>query len=263
MTTDALDNAVAPTGKLSISIAIGEYCRPTNPPLRMPRYAPILTLYGFSDRGGTFTDCLGIIEGRDENIVVKLLSQDPSNYPDAPREGIRRILEQATGKPFPRNQEIDTTQFESLSIRMGTTVATNALLERKGERVALLITEGFKDALEIGLQSRPKIFDLHIKKADVLYEKVVEVSERVTIESYQQSPTFEEDVASIETATVSDPDLVRGLNGQIIRVLRRLDHNRVRSDLQSLYEEGFRSVCVCLAHSFTFQGTFQESHHLP
>ena len=98
------------------------------------------------DRGGTFTDCLGIVDGRKNDIVVKLLSQDPANYADASIEGIRRILEQATGKSFPRNQPLNTSDFSSVSIRMGTTVATNALLERKGERVALLITSGFKDA---------------------------------------------------------------------------------------------------------------------
>ena len=194
------------------------------------------------------------MEGRNENILVKILSQDPSNYPDAPIEGIRRILEEATGKKYPRGQEIDTSEFGDLTIRMGSTVATNALLERKGERVALLITEGFSDALKIGLQSRPKIFELNIKRPDVLYEKVVEVAERVTVEGYQQSPTYAEDVAAIEEAVESDPSLVRGLNGQILRILKRLDKERVRVDLQRLYDDGFRNICVCLAHSYTFQG---------
>uniref|UniRef100_A0A8H7K2F4 5-oxoprolinase n=1 Tax=Bionectria ochroleuca TaxID=29856 RepID=A0A8H7K2F4_BIOOC len=208
------------------------------------------------DRGGTFTDCLGIVStlgSEERNILVKILSQDPANYPDAPREGIRRILEEATGKSFPRNKNIDTSLFGSLSIRMGTTVATNALLERKGDRVALLITEGFSDALKIGLQSRPKIFELNIKKPDVLYEKVVEVSERVTIESYQQSPSYDADIEAIAKAAPNDFDLVKGVNGQIIRILKRLDKNKVKRDLQNLYEEGFRSICVCLAHSYTFQ----------
>ncbi|KAJ5100380.1 hypothetical protein N7456_006432 [Penicillium angulare] len=205
------------------------------------------------DRGGTFTDCLGIIEGRDESILVKILSQDPSNYKDAPIEGIRRILEEATGKKYPRGQTIDTSEFGELTVRMGTTVATNALLERKGERTALLITEGFSEALNIGLQSRPKIFDLNIKKPDVLYEKVVEVAERVTIETYQQSPTYEDDVAATELVRESDPDLIRGLNGQIIRVLKRIDKEKIQKDLQKLYDDGFRNICVCLAHSYIFQ----------
>lgn len=83
------------------------------------------------DRGGTFTDYLRIVGGRDEEIVVKLLSQDPANYADASIEGIRRILEQATGKTFPRGQKLTTGDFSNVSYHMGTTVATNALLELK------------------------------------------------------------------------------------------------------------------------------------
>ncbi|KAH0281026.1 hypothetical protein KCU71_g17007, partial [Aureobasidium melanogenum] len=109
------------------------------------------------DRGGTFTDVHAAIPGR-EDIILKLLSVDPANYQDAPTEGIRRILELATGQPHPRGQLLDLFHIES--IRMGTTVATNALLERKGARSALLITKGFKDLLLIGNQSRPNIFDL-------------------------------------------------------------------------------------------------------
>ena len=213
-----------------------------------------------SDRGGTFTDCLGIVQGREDDILVKLLSQDPSNYADAPIEGIRRILEQATGKSFPRNETIDTSQFQSLSIRMGTTVATNALLERKGEKVALLVTKGFSESLRIGLQSRPKLFDLKIVRPDVLYEKVTEVDERVTIEGYQQNPFIDEELTQIEAAAGSDPNLVRGINGQMIRVLKAVDTERVKTDLEKLYREGFRSICVCLAHSYTFQGWNPSAH---
>lgn len=204
---------------------------------------------------------MGIVEGREQNILVKILSHDPSNYADAPIEGIRRILEQATDNKFPRNQPIDTSQFETLSIRMGTTVATNALLERKGERVALLITEGFSESLRIGYQSRPKLFELKIEKPDVLYETVVEVAERVTVESYQQSPSYEQDIVEIDRAVKSDPDLVRGLNGQVLRILKRLNKERVRADLMKLYNDGFRSICVCLAHSYTFQGEHQWSQN--
>jgi 5-oxoprolinase (ATP-hydrolysing) len=205
-----------------------------------------------SDRGGTFTDCLGIVQGREQDILIKILSQDPANYADAPREGIRRILEKATGKSFPRSEPIDTSQFQELSIRMGTTVATNALLERKGERVALLITEGFSESLKIGLQSRPKLFDLNIVKPDVLYDSVVEVSERVTAEGFQQSPTYDADLLEIEETAKRDPDLVRGLNGQIMRVLKKLDTIKVKADLEKLFADGFRSICVCLVHSYTF-----------
>ena len=109
--------------------------------------------------------------------VLKLLSEDPGNYKDAPREGIRRILEDLTGKDHPRDKPLDTSNIAS--IRMGTTVATNALLERKGERTALVITSGFRDLLHIGNQSRPHIFDLEIQTAETLFETVLEVEEQV------------------------------------------------------------------------------------
>ena len=118
--------------------------------------------------------------------------------------------------------------------------------------MALLITEGSGDALKIGLQSWPKIFDLHIKQPDMLYEKVVEVSERVMVESYQQSPSYNEDVAGAVEAVKPEPDLVRGLNGQVIRMMKRQDKEKVRADLAKLYNEGFRILCVCLTHSYTF-----------
>lgn len=109
--------------------------------------------------------------------VLKLLSEDPSNYKDAPREGIRRILEQLTGEEYPREKPVNTKHISS--IRMGTTVATNALLERKGERCALVTTKGFRDLLHIGNQSRPLIFDLEIQIPDTLFETVVEIDEQV------------------------------------------------------------------------------------
>ncbi|OJD40371.1 5-oxoprolinase (atp-hydrolyzing) [Diplodia corticola] len=203
------------------------------------------------DRGGTFTDCLGIVEGREDDIVVKLLSQDPQNYEDAPIEGIRRILEQATGKSYPRDQKLNISGFSEFSVRMGTTVATNALLERKGERVALVITKGFADALRIGNQSRPDLFALKIVRPDVLYQDVVEIDERVTIEDYQQNPFRDDEktAASLET----DPDLVRGLSGEVVRVLKRIDEQQTRKELQRLYDQGYRSIAVCLVHSYTFQ----------
>jgi 5-oxoprolinase (ATP-hydrolysing) len=203
------------------------------------------------DRGGTFTDCLGIIDGRDEEIVVKLLSQDPANYADAPIEGIRRILEQATGKLLPRDQKLSTADFSNVSIRMGTTVATNALLERKGERHALLITKGFKDALQIGTQARPKLFALNIQRPDVLYDDVVEIDERVTIEDYQQNPTSDKE--SLQKALRSDTSLKKGVSGEVVRVLEPLDESGTKQALQKLYGKGYRSIAVCLVHSYTFQ----------
>jgi 5-oxoprolinase (ATP-hydrolysing) len=99
------------------------------------------------DRGGTFTDVYAEVPGEPGFRMVKLLSEDPAHYPDAPREGIRRILEEVTGHPYPKegfvSSDIDW-------IRMGTTVATNALLERKGAKTLLVITKGFGDLLQIG-----------------------------------------------------------------------------------------------------------------
>ncbi|KAL4962466.1 Hydantoinase B/oxoprolinase-domain-containing protein [Aspergillus stella-maris] len=202
------------------------------------------------DRGGTFTDCLGIIPGQ-KDIVVKLLSQDPSNYADAPIEGIRRILSIATGRTIPRDEKLSLADFSSASIRMGTTVATNALLERKGERHALLVTRGFKDALVIGNQSRPKLFALNIQRPDVLYEDVVEVNERVTVEGYQQDPCPDED--GLKARLETDPALKKGVSGQVIRVLEPLDEDSTRKSLQGLHDKGYRSLAVCLVHAYTFQ----------
>jgi 5-oxoprolinase (ATP-hydrolysing) len=128
------------------------------------------------DRGGTFTDCIAVDLQSGREIVVKLLSVDPSNYADAPTEGIRRILEQASRSSIPRSAKVPTQHLKQ--IRMATTVATNALLERKGEPSVLIVTKGFEDALKIGNQARPNIFDLSIESYDVLYDKVVEVDER-------------------------------------------------------------------------------------
>ncbi|WP_372404471.1 hydantoinase B/oxoprolinase family protein [Streptomyces luteireticuli] len=123
------------------------------------------------DRGGTFTDI--VARSPDGRLLTrKLLSEDPDRYRDAAVEGIRRLLGLREG------QEIRPGVVEV--VRMGTTVATNALLERKGERTALVITRGFRDALRIGYQNRPGLFDREIVLPEVLYERVLEVSERVT-----------------------------------------------------------------------------------
>lgn len=196
---------------------------------------------------------MGLVAGRKDDIVVKLLSQDPANYEDAPIEGIRRILEEATGRSFPRGHQIDISGLDEFSIRMGTTVATNALLERKGERVALVMTKGFADALLIGNQSRPKLFDLNIVRPDVLYQEVIEVDERVTIEDYQQDPWREDSVAkTVAALKEGDPDLAKGLSNEVVRILKRPDQDAVRADLQRLYDQGYRSLAICFAHSYTF-----------
>ncbi|KAF3034339.1 hypothetical protein E8E12_006210 [Didymella heteroderae] len=196
------------------------------------------------DRGGTFTDVHASIPGR-QDIILKLLSVDPANYKDAPTEGIRRILELATGKPHPRGQLLNLFHIES--IRMGTTVATNALLERKGARSALLITKGFKDLLLIGNQSRPKIFDLSVARPEVLYEQVIEVDERITMEDYTEDPESAKTLTS--TAT---PELVTGITGETIRILRKPNHEAVKSQLQSLWDSGFRSLAVVFVHSYAY-----------
>jgi len=107
-------------------------------------------IFDFSiDRGGTFTDIYCEVTSEKPSVhIMKLLSVDPQNYEDAPTEGIRRMVAELTGKKIERGTKIPTDQIRS--IRMGTTVATNALLERKGEKVCLLISRGLKDCLEIG-----------------------------------------------------------------------------------------------------------------
>ncbi|KAF7550997.1 hypothetical protein G7Z17_g5332 [Cylindrodendrum hubeiense] len=192
------------------------------------------------DRGGTFTDCVG--ESNGEEIIIKLLSEDPANYKDAPLEGIRRIMSHFLGRDIPRGEALNTSQIDS--IRMGTTVATNALLERKGEKIAMVVTRGFKDCLTIGNQSRPKIFDLAIRKPDVLYEKVIEIDERVTLEDYAEDPerTVTEAEAQVGTKEAYGKDLVRGMSGETVRILRRAEEEDIRTKLKEVYETGIRSI---------------------
>ncbi|KFA53892.1 hypothetical protein S40293_08265 [Stachybotrys chartarum IBT 40293] len=202
------------------------------------------------DRGGTFTDCVGEHDGQE--IIIKLLSEDPANYKDAPLEGIRRIMSHFLGQEIPRGQPLDTAKIDS--IRMGTTVATNALLERKGEKIALVVTKGFRDCLAIGNQTRPKIFDLAIKKPDVLYQAVVEVDERVTLEDYAEDPqrNLTEALAQAGTKEAEGQDLVKGLSGETVRVLRRADEDEIRTKLKAIYDQGIQSIAVCLMHGYTF-----------
>src|SRR5437762_2467552 len=122
------------------------------------------------DRGGTFTD---VVARTPDGMLIarKLLSENPGAYRDAAVQGIRDCLKLAPGAPIPPGT-ID-------AVKMGTTVATNALLERKGERTALLITRGFADALRIAYQNRPKLFVRRIELPSLLYERVIEVDERI------------------------------------------------------------------------------------
>ncbi len=122
------------------------------------------------DRGGTFTDI--VARRPDGSLVVhKLLSENPDRYADAPLQGIRDLLGLAADAPIPADQ--------IAAVKMGTTVATNALLERQGDRTVLLITKGFRDALRIGYQNRPDIFARQIQLPEMLYERVIEVDERI------------------------------------------------------------------------------------
>uniref|UniRef100_A0A8C4NR60 5-oxoprolinase, ATP-hydrolysing n=1 Tax=Dicentrarchus labrax TaxID=13489 RepID=A0A8C4NR60_DICLA len=196
------------------------------------------------DRGGTFTDVFARLpDGRER--VLKLLSRDPQNYKDAPTEGIRRVLEEETGQAFPRDQPVDTSLIGW--IRMGTTVATNALLEREGERTALLVTLGFKDLLHIGTQARPKLFDLEVAVPEVLYEEVIEVDERVVLR---------QDGCQLPR---NDPKrIVTGSTGDSLEVWKELDLERVEKDLKGVLSRGITSLAVLLLHSYTWSDHEKE-----
>ena len=162
------------------------------------------------DRGGTFTD----VVARDPEgaiRVAKLLSENPEAYADAAIAGIRRLIGVDAGAPIPPGL--------IAAVKMGTTVATNALLERKGDRTALLITRGFHDALKIGYQARPDIFAKKIVKPEMLYERVAEVGERVRADG------------TVEAA----PDLAA-----------------VRTDLQQAWDDGIRSVAIVFMHAWRY-----------
>ncbi|KAJ9089144.1 hypothetical protein DSO57_1015859 [Entomophthora muscae] len=193
------------------------------------------------DRGGTFTDCYatweaqvksgGNVSWEPQELVTKLLSQDPEHYDDAPTEGIRRLMSKIFQREIPRREGIEIDLIET--IRMGTTVATNALLERKGSRMALVTTQGFADMLEIGTQARPDIFDLSCRRPELLYEKVVEVEERVI------------------PATKGE-GLVDTISGEKIRIIRSPDLKKIKHLLMQLQRDGIEAVAVCFLHSYLF-----------
>src|SRR6185312_11447748 len=135
------------------------------------------------DRGGTFTDV--VARAPDGTLSArKLLSENKDAYRDAAVQGIRDALGLKKGELIPAGK--------IGAVKMGTTVATNALLERKGDRTALLITKGFRDALKIGYQARPKIFAKEIIKPEMLYEQVVEIDERLRADgTVEQKPDFD------------------------------------------------------------------------
>ena len=155
------------------------------------------------DRGGTFTD---VVARRPDGALVtkKLLSDNPEQYDDAAVAGIRALMAEHGEAPI-------------RAVKMGTTVATNALLERKGEPVVLAITRGLGDALRIGYQARPRIFARNIVLPEPLYGHVVEVEERVTAAG---------------------------------EVLRPLDEPAARADLQAAYDRGYRAIAIVLMHGW-------------
>ncbi|XP_057652765.1 5-oxoprolinase isoform X1 [Diorhabda carinulata] len=192
------------------------------------------------DRGGTFTDIFAKCPcGRIR--VLKLLSEDPQHYKDAPTEGIRRILKEETREALDKDGNVDSSLIEW--IRMGTTVATNALLERKGEKMAFIINKGYKDILLIGNQARPKIFDLNIRRPAILYSQVVEVDCRVI-------PVLE------GKCKLGSPTngwrVVKGKTGEPFYVTKEIDRDEVKSSLMKLKENGIESISVALLHSYTF-----------
>jgi 5-oxoprolinase (ATP-hydrolysing) len=163
------------------------------------------------DRGGTFTDI--VAKTPDEQIIVhKLLSEKPDLYQDAAIQGIREIMGIATDAPIP----VDEIEV----VKMGTTVATNALLEKKGDRTVLLITKGFRDALRIGYQNRPDIFALEIILPEMLYEQVIEVEERYDAQGKELIP---------------------------------VNLGLVERDLQKAYDRGIRSCAIVLMHGYRHQ----------
>jgi 5-oxoprolinase (ATP-hydrolysing) len=162
------------------------------------------------DRGGTFTDVVARRpDGRLE--TAKLLSDNPELYQDAAVEGIRRLLGLGAGEP------VSAGQVEA--VKMGTTVATNALLERKGEPMLLVVTRGFRDALRIAFQNRPKLFERRIQLPEMLYRQVIEVDERV------------------------------GADGEVIGAL---DEAGAREALASAWRNGLRAVAIVLMHGYRY-----------
>ncbi|WP_313930251.1 hydantoinase B/oxoprolinase family protein [Trichocoleus sp. FACHB-262] len=168
------------------------------------------------DRGGTFTDV--VARRPDGELVVhKLLSENLERYADAPLQGIRELLGIATEVPIPAEQ--------IAAMKMGTTVATNALLERKGDRVVLLITQGFRDALRIGYQNRPNIFARQIILPEMLYEQVIEVEERYTAQGEELTP---------------------------------VNLEALRPELQAAYESGIRACAIAFLHGYRYPNHEQQ-----
>jgi 5-oxoprolinase (ATP-hydrolysing) len=169
------------------------------------------------DRGGTFTD---IVARRPDGSLTthKLLSENPEQYSDAAVAGIRHLLELQTGEPI-------TPELVEC-VKMGTTVATNALLERKGEPTLLVTTQGFRDALRIAYQNRPRLFDRHIVLPELLYSRVIEAQERM------------------------------GAHGDVVAAL---DEDHLRERLWAAFDAGLRSAAIVFMHGYRFIGHEQAA----
>jgi len=191
----------------------------------------------YIDLGGTFCDV--ICKTPSGEKIMKLLSEDPSSYEDAPREAIRRILSEETGQEIGKNELIDTSLIKC--IRMGTTVATNALLERKGEPIALLITKGFRDLLYIGNQDRPNIFDLKIKTPEVIYKEVVEIDERIILGRDDCELNFND-----------KQNCKIGLTGEKVIIETPLNENQLINQLKRIKDQQINSLAIALMHSYTY-----------
>ncbi len=192
------------------------------------------------DRGGTFTDVYAEVPEKPGFAIVKLLSVDPANYDDAPREGIRRILQQYCPEAI-SGDLIDPSCIEW--IRMGTTVATNALLERKGTRCGLLVSRGFVDILRIGDQTRPHLFDLKIRKPDLLYEQVLEVNERIRL---------------LHKDERTEGELLTGVTGEQFLILEKPDYALLEPQLQQMLAVGITSLAVVFMHAYACPQHEQE-----
>ena len=183
------------------------------------------------DRGGTFTDVIG--RGPDGVIHArKLLSENPEAYRDSAVQGIRDHLGLKPGAPLPPGLVGE--------VRMGTTVATNALLERKGDRTLLLITKGFRDALRIAYQARPDIFAKEIILPEQLYERVIEVDERVRADGIIERPFY---ISSVKQAVESAR--AGGINAVAIVLMHAWKYPAHEAALEELVSKaGFTQISV-------------------
>lgn len=190
------------------------------------------------DRGGTFTDVHCRLPDGTE-VVRKLLSEDPAHYKDAPTEGIRRILDEfSTSQKYPRGQLVATAEIGS--IRMGTTVATNALLERDGEPLAFITTKGFADLLQIGNQARPNIFDLTCAKPSLLHSRVLEIDERIALSKFAPDE-WRSKYPTQKSITEED-----------VLILKTPNLQTIRPQLEELKKQGITALAISLMHAYVY-----------